>query len=226
MSSPSNESAPPPLGAALQARVAALVGRPLFWAALFSIVSLVLVGRTMTRELPKPPKLDLPLPAFELTNQDGQGFGSADLRGKVWIADFIFTSCPTVCPKLTKRMAELQQRGRNLGEAFHLVSFTVDPESDTPEKLAAFAREYHPNPRRWSFLTGPLGEVETTVVKGFKIAMGKEEVAPGLFSVFHGERFVLVDQKGSIRGYYENSDEGLDDLMRDVGIIVNLPPGS
>ena len=210
-------------GDALQARVASLVARPLFWGALFSIVSIVLLGRTMTRPTPAAPKLDLPLPAFQLTSEAGQPFGSEQLRGKVWVADFIFTSCPTVCPKLTKRMAELQQRGRNLGEAFHLVSFTVDPESDTPEKLAAFAREYHPNPRRWTFLTGPLGDVETTVIKGFKIAMGKEEVAPGLFSVFHGERFVLVDAKGSIRGYYENSDESLDDLMRDVGILVNLP---
>ncbi len=61
------------------------------------------------------------------------------------------------------------------------------------------------------------------MVKGFKIAMGKEEAAPGLFSVFHGERFVLVDRQGMIRGYYEADDDGLDSLMRDVGILVNLP---
>jgi protein SCO1 len=187
------------------------------------VVTVVLLGRTMVRDLPAPPAMNLPLPSFELQNEHGEPFGSEQLRGKVWIANFIFTSCPTVCPRLTQRMAELQHRGRNLGEAFHLVSFTVDPENDTPDKLAAFSRLYRPNPRRWSFLTGPLGEVETTVVKGFKIAMGKEEAAPGIFSVFHGERFVLVDRHGSIRGYYEATDESMDELMRDVGVLVNVP---
>ena len=211
------------IGSLLQARASELVARPVVWAIFFAVVSVVMIGRTMTREVPQPPSMKLPLPAFQLQNERGEPFGSEQLRGKIWVADFIFTSCPTVCPRLTERMAELQHRGRNLGEAFHLVSITVDPESDTPDKLAAFARTYRPNPRRWSFLTGPLDEIEGTVVKGFKIAMGKEETAPGLFSVFHGERFVLVDAHGMIRGYYEANDEGMDALMRDVGILANLP---
>src|SRR5262245_50524332 len=99
-------------GGTLQARVAALVGRPLFWASFFAVACLVLLGRTMTRQLPTPPKLNLPLPSFQLIDQDGRPFGTEQLRGKVWVASFIFTSCPTVCPKLTARMAQLQQRGR------------------------------------------------------------------------------------------------------------------
>jgi protein SCO1/2 len=210
-------------GERLQARVAALVGRPLFWGVFFGVATVVLMGRTMIRDIPAPPKLDLPMPAFQLVDEAGQPFGSADLRGKVWVASFVFTSCPSVCPKLTERVADLQQRGRNLGEAFHLVTITVDPENDTPAKMAAFSRPYHPNPRRWKFLTGPLGDVEKAVIDGFKITMEKEEVEHGLFNIVHGEHLVVVDRHGHIRGYYEANDEGLDKLMRDVGILVNLP---
>jgi protein SCO1 len=204
-------------------RIAArLAGTPLFWLLLLGIIFVVPLGRTLARDVPQGPSMRVPLPEFQLTDQRGEPFGLAKLRGKVWVADFIFTSCGVVCPKLTKRMAELQHRTRNLGDAFHLVSFTVDPDNDTPERLAAYAREYRASPHRWTFLTGTLGDIETTVVKGFKTAMGKEEADPGIFSIFHGERFVLVDRKGAIRGYYEATDEGLDQLVRDIGIISNL----
>jgi protein SCO1/2 len=216
------------LGPLLQQKAAALVARPLFWIALIALVVAVPVAQVLGRDVPRPPALQLPLPPFSLTRESGERFGSEDLRGRVWIADFVFTSCPLVCPKLTKRMAEIQYRGRHLGEALRLVSFTVDPENDTPEVLAAYARSYHAKPNRWIFLTGPLGDVETTVVKGFKLAMGKEETAPGLFAIFHGERLVLVDQAGAIRGYYEADDEGVTQILRDAGILANMkdPPSA
>lgn len=197
------------------------MGRPLFWVTLVALVSLVSIGRAVRDGAPEAPTLRIPLPAFEMTDQRGERFGLEKLRGKVWIADFIFTTCPTVCPKLTQRMTEIQRRGRNLGDALHLVTFTVDPENDTPEVLAVYAATHHLNQHRWTFLTGPLGDVETTVVKGFKIAMGKEEASPGIFSIFHGERLVLVDQGGVIRGYYEADDEGLTKILRDAGILAN-----
>lgn len=189
------------------------------------------ITRAVTRDLPTPPAMRLALPAFQLTNERGERFGLENLRGRVWVADFVFTSCPTVCPKLTQRMREIQHRARNLGDAFHLVTFTVDPENDTPERLAAYSAQYHANPGKWSFLTGPLGDVETTVVKGFKMAMGKEEDPsnPGIFSIFHGERLVLVDKDGYIRGYYEATDESIKAMMRDVGTLLNVtepPPPS
>lgn len=214
------------LGQAIQARVAALVARPAFWIALIALVVAVPVSQVLGRDVPRPPELRLQLPPFHLTNERGQPFGLEEMRGRVWIADFIFTSCPIVCPKLTKRMAEIQRRGRHLGEALRLVSFTVDPENDTPEVLAAYARSHGANPYRWTFVTGPLDQIETTVVKGFKIAMGKEEASPGLFSIFHGERLVLVDQAGGIRGYYEADDAGVTQILRDAGILANMknPP--
>jgi protein SCO1 len=207
----------------IERRAKALVGRPLFWVLALALFFLVPISRTLAigRAAPPPPALKLPLPSFELTDQHGRRFGLADLKGKIWVADFVFTSCPTVCPKLTKRMTEVQNRGKNLGDAFHLVTFTVDPENDTPDKLRAYAESFHVNQRRWSFLTGPLGEMETTVIKGFKIAMGKDEEVPGIFSIFHGERLVLVDPEGNIRGYYEADDEGIDRLMVDMNLVVN-----
>lgn len=206
----------------LHAFMAPLVIKPAFWALFVAILVVGPIARTMTRAIPRPPEMKLQLPDFELTNERGQRYGSEELRGHVYIADFVFTSCPTVCPKLTERMQKIQHRTRNMGTALQLVTFTVDPENDTPEKLAVYARSVHSNPSRWSFLTGPLGDVETTVVKGFKLAMGKEQVADGIFSVFHGERFVLVDQRGAIRGYYDATDEGVDAMLRDASVIANL----
>jgi protein SCO1/2 len=212
------------LGAAVQRRVAALVASPAFWIIVLGLIFVVPIGRSiaLARDLPKPPAMRIPLPEFELTDQRGERFGLANLRGKIWVADFVFTSCPTVCPKLTRRMLEIQSRGKNLGDHFHLVSFTVDPENDTPERLLAYSQSFKINQRRWSFLTGPLGEIETTVVGGFKIAMGKEEQEDGIFNVFHGERLVLVDDAGAIRGYYEANDEDIDRMMRDIGILVSI----
>lgn len=160
--------------------------------------------------------LRLPLPAFTLMDQRGKPFGLADMKGHVWVASFMFTSCSTVCPKLTKRMAEVQARTRPLGDAVHLLSFTVDPENDTPEKLAAYGQQYGADPARWTFLTGPLVDIEGTVMNGFKIAMGKTESTPGsgLMTIFHGEKLVLVDREGSIRGYHDADDEGLTALVR------------
>lgn len=217
---PNAPSAPRPLG--LQQRASRFVGSPKAWALALLVLFLIPLSRTLAREAPAPPALALALPGFELTNQRGEPFSLENLRGKIWVADFVFLSCPTVCPKLTKRMSEIQHRTRNLGDAFHLVTFTVDPENDTPERLAAYAYANKASPGRWTFLTGSLDTIEQTVVKGFKMAMGKEETSPGLFSIFHGERLVLVDQEGRIRGYYEATDEGIAQLMRDVGLLVNM----
>lgn len=232
MSTSESQSAPttslPSLGESLQEKAAALVARPLFWIAVIALVVMVPVTQVLLREAPRPPDLRLQLPPFTLTSERGRPFGLEDLLGHVWIADFVFTSCPIVCPKLTKRMAEIQHRGRHLGDALRLVTFTVDPENDTPEVLNAYARSHHASGHRWTFLTGPLGDVETTVVKGFKMAMGKEEQAPGLFGIFHGERLVLVDQTGAIRGYYEADEQGITQILRDAGILANmkLPPSA
>ncbi|AUX22106.1 lipoprotein [Sorangium cellulosum] len=212
-------SLPSRRGGRPRSRIEALARRPLFWIALVAVVALFSIGRAVLSRPPEP-ALRIPLPAFELTDHRGQRFGLEQLRGRVWIADFIFTTCPTVCPKLTQRMKEIEQRGRELGDALHLVTITVDPETDTPEVLASYAASQGLPLDRWTLLTGPLDQIESTVIKGFKIAMGKEEASPGLFSIFHGERLVLVDREGVIRGYYEANDEGISAILRDASALA------
>ncbi len=199
--------------------IARFVGRPAFWIAAVSMMCLASLAMAVSRRLPDPPPVILPLPAFQLTSEKNLPFGSAELEGKVWVANFVFTSCPSVCPRLMEKMGEIQHRTRNAGEGVQLVTFTVDPENDTPEKLAAYARRFKASPYRWTFLTGDLKPIEATVIKGFKLAMGKD--AENLFQIFHSERFVVVDAVGRIRGYYDADKEGVDRLLRDITLILN-----
>src|SRR5207237_10904116 len=116
------------------------------------------------------------------------------------------------------------KRTRQLGRAFHMVSFSVDPEHDTPAELHEYARRYHANPRGWSFLTGPLADVQAAVTAGFKIYFGKEQAEDADFlTLVHGEHLVLVDQRARIRGYYEATDDGIDQLVSDLALLVNQP---
>jgi protein SCO1 len=186
------------------------------WLLFVIVLGGLLATRMWLAQRASLPKPLVDLPAYTLTDHHGKPFGAANLRGKPYIADFVFTSCPSVCPRLTQRMLEIQRRTEDLGDALHLVTFSVDPETDTPERLAAYARKYEANEARWTFLTGQLGEVETVIVKGFKIALGKTETSPGIFDIFHGERFVLVDGEGKVRGYYDANDEGVEAIIRDA----------
>jgi cytochrome oxidase Cu insertion factor (SCO1/SenC/PrrC family) len=148
------------------------------------------------------------VPAFALTDQAGQPLLTRDLDGKVWVADFIFTSCSQVCPRLTGEMAKLQRYLINRGAdgRVRLVSITVDPERDTPERLAAYAAGFQADARVWKFATGPMHEVEDAVVRGFKMGMEKERDESDGFAIVHGTRLVLVDGKRAIRGYYDAAD--------------------
>ena len=183
-------------------------------------VALFSVRMLLAQRLSALPAL-VELPAYTLTNEQGQAFGAANLRGKPYIANFVFTSCPSVCPRLTKRMAEVQERTQDLGDGLHLVTFTVDPETDTPEVLRGYAQKYGADPKRWSFLTGKLDEIEPVIVKGFKMMRDKKETTPGMFEIVHGERFVLVDGKGLVRGFYEATSEGVEAITRDARKLVN-----
>jgi protein SCO1 len=216
------------LGQRIQNRVGRLTGTPWFWIVFLGVLFSFPIGRALVRKVPEPPQVIFPLPEFTLTDHLGNAFGTEQLRGKVWVANFIFTSCPTRCPQLTEAMAKLQKRMRHMGDAVFLVSFSVDPERDTPEKLREYAQKYHANPRRWRFVTGDLKKVEEAVVKGFKMPMDPNEPAPEtptLFDITHGTRFVLVDQAGRVRGFYETDEAGLDDLVADLAVIANLGPG-
>src|SRR6184192_4701238 len=136
------------------------------------------------------------VPEFLLVNQDGQNFGSAQLRGKIWIADFIYTTCPGPCPMISSRMSELQKPLQKTD--VHLVSFSVDPAKDTPQVLRSYAEKLQAEPGRWDFLTGPQSTIYNLSRDGFKLAVGEEKGVP-----VHSTRMILVDRHGEIRGYYD-----------------------
>lgn len=154
---------------------------------------------------------DLPtlgnVPAFHLTERAGTPFASDDVRGQVWIADFVFTRCPDVCPLLTTRMHDLQRTLH--GQDVALVSISVDPGYDTPEVLQAYAMAHGAGPG-WRFVTGPRDAVSTLLRDGFHVAFADDGPASG--PITHSDRFVLVDGALRIRGYYHGSDP--DDLSR------------
>jgi protein SCO1/2 len=156
-----------------------------------------------------------------LVNQDAQPFGSKQLAGKVWIADFIFTTCRGPCPIISTRMSELQ---KPLAKSdIRLVSFTVDPEKDTPEVLRAYADKLRKEPLRWDFLTGPLAAITSLSRDGFKLAIAAGE-EPGTGPV-HSTRFVLVDRTGTIRGYYDAlAADGVTKLLADANHLLREQP--
>lgn len=144
------------------------------------------------------------IPPFTLTDAKGNDFSGESLRGQVYVADFIFTGCPGLCPIMADAMKALQDDFADQPNV-QFVSFSVDPESDTPEVLTAYGERYGADPNRWHFLTGDIEVTMHVSVEGFK--MGDEE-SP----LDHSSKFALVDQRGRVRGYYDSLDE--DDLQQ------------
>jgi protein SCO1/2 len=164
---------------------------------------LLLLGCRSQPELPHLGEV----PSFSLTDQSNATVSEQTLRGKVWIAAFMFTRCPTVCPRITRQMLELQRvaNARKMDVTF--VSFTVDPEYDTPQVLRKYADEHGADLDTWSFLSGDHDVVERTVVQGFKMTMeGRAQADAAHFGISHGSHFVLIDRKLRIRGYYASSE--------------------
>lgn len=145
---------------------------------------------------------DLPdlgvVPPFTLTAQDGRPFSSSqELAGRVWVADFIFTTCPGPCPRMSSQMHQVQMALES--EGIRLVSFTIDPEHDTPEVLAAYAQRFQASPGVWHFLTGPRQELHRLSLDVFRLG-------PVDGTLEHSTRFVLVDRQGHIRNYYRTTE--------------------
>lgn len=161
------------------------------------------------------------LPYYNFTNESGNSFGSNDLKGKVYIASFLFTTCQTSCPILLKTLQSVQHRMRGVIDRAAIISFSVDPETDTPEVLFKTAREMKAHSAVWRFLTGPKEDIKKLLVDGFKVPVGEKEVANNVMDVAHSNKFVLVDQKGVIRGYYPTDKSGINKLMIDTGILIN-----
>jgi protein SCO1/2 len=154
------------------------------------------------------------VPDFALVDQDGTPVAAADLEGGLWVADFVFTRCPDVCPALTATMKGLERDLSDQGSDVTLVSVSVDPGHDTPPVLREYATRFGAGPR-WKFLTGSRDAVIALVRDGFKLGIADD--GPPTAPITHSDRFVLVDGQRRIRGYYRSREpEELVRLADDV----------
>ena len=160
------------------------------------------------------------VPEFELTSQQDRPVNSNELSGKIWVADLIFTACSGPCLRMTSQMSRVQE-GLKEWDGFRMVSISVDPERDTPERLTWYAEQTLADPDIWMFLTGEMDIIRSLAVEGLKLVVEKEEGSAG---ILHSDRFVLVDDAGRIRGYYDGTDpDAVDEMIRAArGLLKTL----
>jgi protein SCO1/2 len=171
------------------------------------------------RRAAAPPVLG-DVPSFQLLEQGGDPYGSAQLAGRVWVANFIFTTCPDICPALTAQMKGLEER-LSPEERPQRVSISVDPTRDTPDVLRRYAERHGAGPQ-WVFLTGERPAIASLLTDGFHVAFGDD--GPPSQPITHSDRFVLVDGAMRIRGYYHGrTPEELDRLVADVRAVRAEP---
>lgn len=158
-----------------------------------------------------------PVDRFEAVNQEGEPFTLDDLKGQWWVADFVFTNCTTVCLPMTSNMKILQDGLQEAGlDEVQLVSFSVDPDRDTPEVLKEYGEQYGADFSNWNFLTG----YEFDYIKDYSISSFKNLVAPppeGDDQVTHGTAFFLVNPDGVVVNHYKGTDSAaMDQIIEDL----------
>lgn len=177
--------------------------------AIFLIISFFFKDSQPAKELPEIGNI----PQFEFTNSDGNIVTLDNLKGKVWVADFIFTTCTMACPMMTGNMNIVHKKFKK-NDNVRLVSISVYPEYDTPEVLKNYASQYDADTEKWLFLTGKEDAVKDIIRDGFKIG-DYEDI------IFHSEKFALVDKKGIIRAYYNGmKSEDMKQLKKDIDVLL------
>jgi protein SCO1/2 len=184
------------------------------------VASLLLFVSACGNSSPIKDPLNYEVQSFQYTNQDGKSVSLEDLQGDVWVANFIFTSCTTVCPPMTAHMSELQDKIAAEGLDAKIISFSVDPEIDTPEKIKEFTEPYSLSFENWSFLTGyTQNEIEDFAMKSFKTFVKKPDNND---QVIHQTSFYLVDQNGVVMKDYSGVENPpLDQMIADIKVLVN-----
>jgi len=191
-----------------------------------AVISTVMISRGWMQKFQAESLRALPVHQsvmpFSLIDQNGAAVTLASLAGKVWIGDFIFTRCAGPCPVMTRAMKVLDSEIHEPDARF--VSFTVDPDYDTPERLKNYLAKFDANPERWLFLTGDKQTLHDLSIKSFYLGVTEvpeaEREAPDQ-TVTHSTRFVLVDRLGRLRGYYDGTDaKALKQLVRDARVLL------
>lgn len=168
------------------------------------------------------PTMDSEVGEFTAVNQDNEEVTNEDFSGEWWVADFVFTNCTTVCPPMTRNMSALQDTldEKELNDKVQLVSFSVDPENDTPEALTEFSEEHNADLDNWTFLTGyDFEDIQKLSVDSFKSPV--DPPLPDDDQVGHGTRFFLVDPDGNVhKNYMGTESEAMDELAEDLEKLV------
>ena len=204
-------------------RLRSLLQSPWLWAVVAGLI-VIPAMRPFLRYEPAPPPVLYELPQFRLVDSSGAPFGSSELAGQVYVADFIFTRCGSICPLLTRAMRSLDERYREAGiSGVRLVSISVDPNYDTPEVLRQYEQAYGLDPGRFRLLTGPEDDIRTLIMSGFRLDYdtGTDSAVPAsdgaesedLIQLAHTGKLFLVDQRGAVRGLYDIDEAGLDEVF-------------
>lgn len=177
--------------------------------AIFLIITFFVKDSQPSQQLPKIGSI----PQFEFIDSDGNTVTLDNLKGKVWVADFIFTTCTMACPMMTGNMNLVHKKFKK-NDDVRLVSISVYPEYDTPDVLKEYASQYDADTEKWLFLTGDESSVKNIIKDGFKIG-DFEEI------IFHSEKFALVDKNGTIRAYYNGmKSEDMKQLKKDINALL------
>ncbi|QHJ69460.1 redoxin domain-containing protein [Planococcus halotolerans] len=184
------------------------------WFTLLIMVSLFLAG--CGQEIKDPVSWEVE--DFTFTNQDNEEVSLADLQGEVWLADFVFTNCTTVCLPMMANMTELQDQLKQEGLDVRIVSFSVDPTVDTPEVLKSYAENYGADLSSWDLLTGYSPEkIDAFAMKSFQSVARKPANED---QVVHGTSFYLVDQEGVVRKFYDGINPPTEEIISDIEILL------
>jgi protein SCO1 len=218
------------------------------WAFLIGAASLLAIRPLQEAVKTAPPPLVKP-GAWELTDHEGKPFSSNQLKGKVWIANFVFTRCPSICPALTQSLKQMHQSLSDLQDKVAFASFSVDPEHDRPSILRDYRKKMDIEYSNWVFLTGEKDKVHHLLVKKFFMAVGEKKPlvaakdtqsndggvqkpnpsngqvqANELYDISHSSKLVLFDQNGDIRAYADANPLGMGSLANAARLLAKKGP--
>lgn len=156
------------------------------------------------------------IPAFRFTDQTGKEFSSADLEDKIYVANFFFATCKTVCPKMNEQVGRVQAAFKD-NKDIQIISFTVDPEADSVQALAAYGEKMKADPAIWHFLTGNKESIYTIAREGYLVPAAEGKTAGDFF---HSQDLILIDKQKRIRGVYDGIDAAeVDTLIDEIKLL-------
>lgn len=203
-----------------------LLKNPYVYAFIFGIIFLLLYKVISESMLKAPPPL-VKVSSWSLVDEENKNFGTKQLIGKVYIANYFFTRCPSICPKLIKDMNYLVGFYKN-SKKINFVSFTVDPSWDKPEILNKYKKDKNINYNNWSFLTGDKKTIKEVIINKMKLHVGNKDYLNNddnaLYEISHTGKFVLFDQNGDIRGLFSTDKKSLKGLMQAADLLIKKGP--